>query len=75
MPALLVERSEVLLRVKRCASEKGVYIHGRAHCTYNSEYHNANKDILVLKVWEQGNEGLGYKSVNKKERITVSQNI
>ena len=49
--------------------EKGVNIHGRAHCTYNSEYHNANKDILVLKVWEQGKEGEGDKTVNKEERI------
>jgi hypothetical protein len=53
--------------------EKGVNIHGRAHCTYNSESHNANKDILVLTVWEQGKEGLGGKSVNKEERITVNQ--
>jgi hypothetical protein len=27
----------------------------------------------VLKVWEQGKEGLGGKSVNKEEGITVSQ--
>jgi hypothetical protein len=53
--------------------EKGVNIHGRVHCTYNSEYHNANKDILVLKVCEQGKKGLGDKNVTKEERTTVRQ--
>jgi hypothetical protein len=66
------------VRVSR-EREKEVNIHGRTHCTHNSGYNKANKDILVLKVreqaWEQGKEGLGGKNVNKEIRITVSQKI
>ena len=46
--------------------EEEVNIHGRAHCTYNSGYNKANKDILVSKVGEQGKESLGGKKGNKK---------
>jgi hypothetical protein len=51
--------SELVYESLTGEGEKGVNIHGRANCTYNSEYHNANKDI-----WNK--EGLGGKNTNKE---------
>ena len=48
--------------------EEEVNIHGRAHCTHNSGYNKANKDILVPKVGTRQGE-LG-RQKRKQERTS-----